>query len=58
MRSDKWSNFLKYLHITLIADLYKRSINVKIVLNKNFLISYRLIIIILKSFNILIIDLV
>lgn len=32
--------FLKYLHITLIVDLRKRSINVKMFLNKNLLISH------------------
>lgn len=50
--------FLKHMHIILITDLYKRSINVKIFLNKNLLISDKLAIIILKSFNISIINLV
>lgn len=50
--------FFKYLHIILITDLYKRSINVKIFLNKNLIISYKFAIIILISFNILIINLI
>lgn len=43
------------LYVLLIANLYKRSINIWIFLNKDIQIRYKFIIIILRSFKIQII---
>ena len=44
--------FVKDLRVSLIADLCKRSMNVSILLSKSTPISYKLAVIILRSFSI------